>query len=486
MTSSRLGSRRASRFVAGAFACIATSVAAAIASPLGAQATAGQRAQVDSIFARFTAAGSPGCVVGADRNGVAMLRAAYGLADVERSVPMRTGTLVEIGSVSKQFVAASLVLLEQDGKLDLDDPVSKYLPEFPDFRDLGGPVTIRHLLQHTSGVRDQYELLALIGRPYGSVAHTNAEVLELLSRQRTLNFPVNTRYLYSNSGYTTAALLVEKVSGQTMQAFTRERIFAPLGMLSPQWRMDFRTIIPDRAFAYRFSPVGWQQDYPFSNLYGAGGLILTVDDMLRWTAGLHSGRVGNGTTLATMATPATLRDGSRTEYGLGLMVRDWRGVREIAHSGSTAGYRAYLAHYPEAGLSVAMQCNAGNADYVDLGRKMAAVFLADRLAPEYPRPAAPTPRRVNIALDDATRAALTGRWHDAETDATILVESWDRGVLLRIPYSPIVSFMALSADSLQAGGERAIGIERDAAGRVSALRYHNGRVLNIRFTKVTP
>ncbi len=479
----RFGHRRASRLL---YCLLAAAGTATVAAPIGAQATATQRAQVDSIFARFSTAASPGCVVGADQSGAVLVRAAYGLADVERAVPMRTGTLVEIGSVSKQFVAAALVILEQDGKIDLDDPVSMYLPEFPDFRDLGGPVTIRHLLQHTSGVRDQYDLLALVGRPYGDVAHTNAEVLELLSRQRTLNFAVNSRYLYSNSGYTTSALIVEKVSGKTLQEFTSERIFAPLGMSHAQWRMDFRSIIPSRAFAYRVSPVGWQQDYPFSNLYGAGGLVTTVDELLRWTVALHAGRVGNGTTLSTMATPATLRDGSRTEYGLGLMVRDWRGVREIAHSGSTAGYRAYLAHYPEVGLSIAMQCNAGNGDYVDLGHKLAAVFLGNRLQPEPVRPAVQPPRQVNIALDDATRAALSGRWHDAETGATILVESWDRGVLLRIPFAPVVSFVALSLDSLHAGGARGLGIERDASGRVTALRYHNGRVLNVRFTKVAP
>lgn len=399
---------------------------------------------------------------------------------------MRPTTMVEIGSVSKQFVAAALVVLEQDGKLDLDDPVSKYLPEFPEFRDLGGPVTIRHLLQHTSGLRDHYDLFALLGRPYGTVAHTNAEVLELMSRQRTLNFPVNTRYLYSNSGYTVAAILVEKVSGQSLQEFTRARLFLPLGMPRAQWRMDFRAIVPDRAFAYRSAPAGWQQDYPFSNLYGAGGLITTVDELLRWTAALHAGRVGAGTTLTTMATPATLLDGSRTEYGLGLMVRDWRGVREIAHSGSTAGYRAYLAHYPDVGLSVAMQCNAGNTDYVELGRRFAAVFLADRLAPEPPRAPAPPPRRVAVELDAATRAALDGHWTDAETGATVRVESSDRGILLRVPRSPVVSFSALTADSLQAGGDRAIGIERDASGRIAAFRYHNGRVLNIRFTKREP
>jgi hypothetical protein len=168
------------------------------------------------------------------------------------------------------------------------------------------------------------------------------------------------------------------------------------------------------------------------------------------------------------------------------MVREWRGVREIAHSGSTAGYRAYLAHYPEAGLSIAMQCNTGSSDYVELGRKFAEVFLADRLTPAPARPQVQPPRLVSVTLDAATREALRGRWHDAETGALVLLEPWDRGVLLRVPYSPVASFTALSADSLQAGSERAIALERDASGRVTALRYHNGRVLNIRFTKVAP
>lgn len=464
-----------------AAACLGTAPASLVA-----QATPAQRAQVDSLFARFSSANSPGCVVGADQNGSTLYRAAYGLADVERGVPLRNGTVVEIGSVSKQFVAAALVLLEQDGKLDLDDPVSKYLPSVPDFRDLGGPITIRHLLQHTSGLRDQYGLFELVGRSYGSVAHTNAEVLELISRQRTLNFPVNTRYLYSNSGYTLSALIVEQVSGQSLQDFTRARIFVPLDMPRAQWRMDFRTIVPDRAFAYRFSPAGWQQDYPFSNLYGAGGLLTTVDEMLRWTAALHAGRVGNGTTRTTMATPAALSDGSRSEYGLGLMVREWRGVREIAHSGSTAGYRAYLAHYPDAGLSIAVQCNAGNGDYAEMGRKLAAVFLGGRLQREAPRPQVLPPRRTEAALAAATRESLDGRWYDAETGATIDVASTERGAIMRIPFAPVIAFTAVAADSLHAGSERALGLQRDADGRVTALRYHHGRVRNIRFTKLTP
>lgn len=444
--------------------------------------SAAEKLRVDAIFSPFDRDNTPGCMVGVNERGDIRLRAAYGMADLERGVPFTPGMLSEIGSVSKQFIAASLVLLEQDGKLSLDDPVQKHIAEFPDF---GTTITIRHLLQHTSGLRDQYGLLELIGRPMGEVVLTNEEIIRLLSGQRTLNFPVNSRYLYSNSGYTLAAEIIKRVSGQTVDAFTRARLFSPLGMDRSQWRDDFRELVMQRAQAYRFSPVGWQLDMPFGDLHGAGGLISSIDEILRWTEALHGGRVGDPSTLATMTRVATLTDGSRTEYGLGLMVREWRGVREVAHSGSTAGYRAYLAHYPDYGLSVAMQCNAGNPNYVTLGRRLAEVFLADRLAPAVAEtPSAPT-RRVAYAVPPATLAALAGRWRDAETGAVIALVPEDSAVVMTYPVDERVRFTPVAEDSLMAGG-RALAIERDGAGAPTALRYHAGRVLGIRFTRVAP
>lgn len=454
------------------------------AAPLAAQsATPAQRAAVDSIFRAYNSTVSPGCLVGVNARGREILRSAYGMADLERGIALRQGMMAEIGSVSKQFVAAALVVLAQEGKLSLDDPVSKHLAGFPEFRDLGGPVTLRQLLQHVSGLRDQYGLLELVGRPYGEVVHSNAEVVELVSRQRRLNFPVQSAYLYSNSGYTVAATVAERVSGEGFQSLTASRLFAPAGMQRAEWRTDFRAVVADRVVPYANRNGQWTVDYPFSNLYGAGGLLTTIDDMLRWTEALHGGRIGNAGTLAEMTRVPTLTTGERTEYGLGLMVRDWRGVREIAHSGSTAGYRAYLAHYPESGLSVAMQCNAGNANYVELGRSVAAVFLADRLSPPQVASAAAAPRPPAVPLDARSQRALAGRWQDAETGAVVKLVPRDSGLVMQYPPNARVAFTAISADSLLGPGGRALGLVRDRRGTVVGVRYHAGRVQHIYFTK---
>jgi CubicO group peptidase (beta-lactamase class C family) len=462
-----------------AVALIAVALPAALTAQQARPITAAEKLRVDAVFSRFDRTDTPGCMVGVNERGDLRLRAAYGMADLERSVPFTPSLLSEIGSVSKQFVAAALVLLEQEGKLSLDDPVRKHLPEFPAFNP---PITIRHLLQHTSGLRDQYGLLELTGRPYGEVVHSNAEIVELISRQRTLNFPVNSAYLYSNSGYTLAAVLVERISGTDINTFTRTRLFAPLGMDRSQWRTDFRTLVAQRVPAYAFGADGWTMNMPFSNLYGAGGLVSSIDELLRWTEALHAGRVGDPSTLRTMTRVATLADGSETEYGLGFMVRDWRGVREVAHSGSTAGYRAYLAHYPDYGLSVAMQCNAGNADYVELGRRLAEVFLADRLGPEPPRTVR-APSRVAYALPASALAGLTGAWRDAETGAVVTLVPEDSAVVMRYPPAREVRFAPVAEDSLMGGG-RAMAIVRDAGGRPVGFRYHAGRVLHIRFDRV--
>ena len=455
------------------------------APPLAAQdrlISAAEQLRVDAIFSAYAQPGSPGCIVGVNERGDARVRAAYGLADIERGVPMRPGMLSEVGSVSKQFTAAALVLLEQDGRLSLDEDVRKYWPTFPDF---GQRVTLRHLLNHTSGVRDQFGLLDLVGRPSGEVVHTVGEVVEILEGQRTLNFPVGSAYLYSNTGYTFGGALVAKLSGQSFAAFTTERLLRPAGLDRAVWRTDFRVLVPDRVLAYSLRPRGgWALDLPFSELHGSGGLLMTVDEMLRWTELLNADRIGQPGTLRSMTRVGVLTDGTPTEYGLGLMVRNFRGVREIAHSGSTAGYRAYLAHYPDYGLSVAMQCNAGNANYVELGRRVAEHFLADRMRPVEPTVATPTPAtRGRYAVAPTLLAAFAGLYHDAETGADVRITPADSAVEFSYGLGRRVRLVPVAEDSLEGGG-RAIRIVRDPDGTPIGLYYHAGRVRNIRFDRV--
>jgi CubicO group peptidase (beta-lactamase class C family) len=455
-----------------------------------ASVTPRQRATVDSVFGAFTRPGSPGCIVGVNAAGVPLLRRAYGLADIERQVPLVPGMLAEIGSVSKQFTAAAVVLLAQDGKLALDDDVRTHWPAFPDF---GRTVTIRHLLNHTSGVRDQFGLLELVGRPSGEVVHTVREVVDLLERQRTLNFPVNTAYLYSNTGYTFANLLVARLSGESFPAFTTQRLFVPLGLTHAQWRDDFRTLVPGRVLAYRARGDTWALDLPFSELHGSGGLLLTVDEMIAWTEVLHADRVGRPGFLAEMTRRGRLEDGSETGYALGLTVGEFRGVREVAHSGSTAGYRAWLAHYPESGHTVAVQCNVSTADAVPRGRAVAAAFLGERLRPVAAAAAAgavaDSGARPIVAYrmspaDSALLGRAAGRYHDAETGATVELAAADSGLVLRYPPARELRLRLVAPDSL-AGAGRAIRLHRDASGGLAGFTYHAGRVRNIRFDRIT-
>ena len=231
--------------------CFRTTAIACALAALGATAgvlsqPAPVQDQIDKIFSRWTRV-TPGCAVGADVKGEPVVRAAYGMADLERDVPITIDTIFEAGSVSKQFTAAAVLLLAREGKLSLDDPVRRYIPELPDY---GWPVTIRQMLHHTAGLRDWGYLTAVAGWPRGTRVLTHAHVLDILSRQRALNFPPGTSWSYSNSGYTLAAVLVTRVSGTPFTDYTKARIFEPLGMNDTRWRDDWTRLVKRRAVGY--------------------------------------------------------------------------------------------------------------------------------------------------------------------------------------------------------------------------------------------
>jgi len=328
------------------------------------------------------------------------------MANLEYRVPLTRTSISESGSVAKQFTAAALALLHLEGKLSLDDDVRKHIPELHDF---GTPLTIRHLLTHTSGIRDQWALLGIMGRGPGSEVHTQGEILDLAVRQRELNFPVGSEYLYSNMGYVLSTIVVARVSGMPFAKFTEERLFNPLGMRQTQWRDDYRRIVPGRATAYSFERGAWVQDMPFTMVHGNGGLLSSLDDLITWNEALTSGLLGKPELTRMLETPMRLTSGRTITYGLGLQVAPWSaGVREVSHSGATAGYRTWLARYPEARMSVAVWCNASTANAVQLGRQVAAVFLprqsAARLAP------APIPADVRSRIAGAYRDPRTDSW----------------------------------------------------------------------------
>jgi CubicO group peptidase (beta-lactamase class C family) len=370
-------------------------------------------AAVDRIFAGWTSSATPGCAVGVARNGKAILERAYGMANLEYDVPNTAETIFEAGSVSKQFTATAVVLLSLDGKLSLDDPIRKYLPELP---AVDQPITIRHMLHHISGLRDWGVVAAAAGWPRGSRAHTQAHVLDIMSRQHALNYPVGSEYLYSNSNYNLSAMIVERVSGMPFSEFTRKRIFEPLGMTRTSWRDDYTRVVKGRSTAYSSSGTGpWRLDMPFENAHGNGGLLTTVDDLLKWNQNFVTAAVGGAALLDELQRRGHLTNGRDISYALGLVVDEYRGVSEISHTGATGGYRAFLARYPRQTLSVALLCNVGNANPGGLGHRIADIFLGGDAQPATQAGSNP------VQLTNTQLERFAGVWRNERTHEPVRI-----------------------------------------------------------------
>jgi len=293
------------------------------------------------------------------------------MADLEHGVGNTPDTVFEAGSVSKQFTAATVLLLVERKQVSLDDDIRKYFPEIPAYEK---PITIRELLNHTSGLRDWGEVESIAGWPRTTREYTHAHVLEIISRQHALNYPPGSAWSYTNSGYNLAAMLVERVSGMSLQAFSRKEFFEPLGMASTQWRDDFRKIVPNRAIAYDPHGQEWRQDMPFEDIYGNGGLLTTVGDLLKWNNNLATGKL-HPEIFAQMQQPGTLTDGRAIQYGFGFFLETIQGLPAVDHSGATAGYRAWLGRIPSKGLSVAVLCNAASADTTEMAHRIFSLYL---------------------------------------------------------------------------------------------------------------
>ena len=328
--------------------------------------------KLDAIIAPLSKPDSPGCAVAAEQSGQRIATHAFGLADLEHSVLNKHDTVFEAGSVSKQFTAAATLLLVEEGKLKLDDDIRKYLPEMPDY---GTPVSIDHLMYHTSGLRDWGVVAGVTGWPRGTRAYTNDDALRIAVAQRSLNYPPGSEYSYTNTGYNLLAVIVERVTGQSLAAYTKARLFEPLGMKNTSWRDDFQRVVSNRAVPYRLAGSGrYEEDRPFENDYGNGGLLTTVGDLMIWNAALTAGKLGPSVT-AQLQDRATLSSGQRITYARGLVVNEYKGAATVSHSGTTGGYRAWLERFPESSLSIAVLCNSSNINPGEIARQFADTAL---------------------------------------------------------------------------------------------------------------
>jgi CubicO group peptidase (beta-lactamase class C family) len=403
-------------------AMVVGTLGAMLAQPAGLLGQSPDPAKLAQIFTAYQHTDTPGCAAGVEAPGHDTWTAAYGMADLEHNVANTPATVFEAGSVSKQFTAAAVLLLVERGQVSLDDNIRKYFPEIPEYER---PITVRQLLNHTSGLRDWGEVEAFAGWPRTTRDYTHAHVLEIISRQHALNYPPGDAWSYTNSGYNLAAMLVERVSGMSLQAFCRKEFFEPLGMSATQWRDDFRRIVPNRAIAYALRDSEWRQNMPFEDIYGNGGLLTTVGDLLKWNSNLASGKL-HRSVFEMMQKPSTLNNGQTVHYGFGLFLLKFDTLDEVSHSGATAGYRAWLGRIPAKGLSIAVLCNAGSANPTDYGYKMARLYLG------LPDPDPPAP----------PKDVKTGLYRSVRDPETIKVETKDGALTFDgRPFSGAVRFV---------------------------------------------
>jgi CubicO group peptidase (beta-lactamase class C family) len=343
-------------------------------------------AEIDKIFAWVTP-NAPGCTVAATQHGKPILNRAYGLADLERDVPLSPGSILDAGSLRKQFVAAAILLLVEEGRVSLGDDVRKYVPQLPDY---GHTITLNHLLTHTSGLRDWPGLLNLAGG--------DPDAMSMILRQRELNFTPGEEWAYSNSGYVLLPEVVARASGMPFAEFLRKRVFEPLGMKATSYVDDARVIVKGRALAYEKAGSGWRMDMLLGNERGgAGALFTTASDLVTWNDALTSNRLGAFVS-EKLQEPATLNNGRRLGYARGLMLDDTPNGKVVWHSGSAAAYKSLTARLPAHGLSIAIMCNSGDST-------PERTMFSNRIFRLF---ATPTSAAAPGAVAPAAEAAVTG------------------------------------------------------------------------------
>ncbi len=335
--------------------------------------------KVDKIFSVYDKAGSPGCSLGVIRDGNFVYRKAYGLANLEMGVPLSPQSVFYMGSVSKQFTAASVALAAEQGYLSLDDDVRKYIPELPDY---GHVITLRQMIHQTSGFRDFYTLLGLSGHDPADF-NSAKEILEIVVRQRGLNNIPGDEWIYSNTNYFLLGMVVQRATKKSLAGFAAENIFKPLGMSHTLFYDDHTRVVPGRVAAYDPAAhdsfrVDWSTTF---EVVGAGGLMSSIDDLLLWDKNFYSDRLGKGTLVQELQTPAVLNDGNKISYAMGLDLGNYRGLPIVEHGGALFGYRTEFLRFPEQKFSVICLCNIASAVPENLAREVADIYLADKLQP---------------------------------------------------------------------------------------------------------
>ncbi len=444
--------------------------------------------RIDSVFAQLDNVRSPGCALGVRHESLELTRG-YGMANLELGVAIAPSSVFRIGSVSKQFTAAAIVDLAHQGKLSIDDAVTRFLPEMMTQRGRNN-ITIRHLLNHTSGVRDYLTLMSLAGKSDDDF-YTTSQALASIERQQETNFTPGSEFLYSNSGYLLLSEIVRRAGGMSLREYAQRRLFEPFSMRQTHFHDDHRHLVANRASGYRpTSQGGFEIDMTTLEMVGDGGVYTTVGDLLIWVDRLWDGTDRSNAMLRALSTRGVLTNGDTIPYALGLRHDEHRGLQTIGHSGGFVGFRADLVRFPNQNLTVVALCNSSIADPSRLTRAVAGVLLEDQMQPAAPerqvasgadRTETDTAPRARLPVDVLRRFA--GEYYSPELDVVYSITTVDGALHLGIGGATQATLELETESVFRARGlPLTLRFQRED-GEVSGFLLDAGRVENLRFAR---
>lgn len=443
--------------------------------------------QIDTLFSGYNST-TPGVAVAVVKDGKVVFQKGYGMANLEYDIPVTTKTVFQLASVSKQFTAFAIYLLEKQGKITLEDDIRKYIPEIP---DPGKTIRIKHLLSHTSGVRDQAGLQALSGKLSEDVT-TTPHILRLLSRQKELNFEPGTRFLYSNSGYTLLAEIVKRASGQSFAEYTKKNIFTPLGMNDTQVYDDHERVVKNRADSYELEGGTYKQKNLNNSAEGASNLYTTVEDLAKWVMNFYTPVVGDAELIKRFNEASLLNTGERVVWGIsdgepgyhakGQIHWNYKGLHLMSHGGHAAAFRTFLGRFPDKLMGVIILSNDEHYLNFDTSIKIAELYLKDDLKPV---PASNTPAAQNKPVEKPNNNLkdFEGRFYNDELETYYSARLAGGKLVLSHTRLGDIELTETGKDKFSGriGFVSEIEFVRDANGVVTAFKASNFGAKNLMF-----
>lgn len=440
-------------------------------------------ARVDQImhFAMGDSAIAPGASVAVQKDGKVIYSKGFGYADLDYDIKNTPATIFHIASVSKQFTAFSIAMLADQGKLSLDDDIRKYLPEIHDF---GYKITINHLIHHTSGLRDQWNLLLMAGWRLDDVI-TQKQIMRMISRQRELNFKPGDEYLYCNTGFTLLAEIVSRVTHQSFADWTRKNIFEPLEMKHTLFYDDHEKIVKNRAYSYHLANDGYKKSVLNYANVGATSLFTTVEDISKWAVNFETMKVGNKNVMEMMTRRFVLNRGDTIWYAFGQVIEKYKGLKSWSHGGGDAGFRTFLLRFPDQHFSVAVFSNLDSFDPGKLSYALADLYLAQDFRPEKKKEIPPPPDPPKPAFDPSkvNLADYTGTYYSDELLTSYTFDIMNDTLVVHHQRNDDLKLVPVREDGFTGNFLRSVDFTRDAKHKVNGLKVSNGRVRNLKFVR---